>query len=266
VHKPEETLRRAYVRLAIPWSGVALASAVAVTPVRGQSSAVQRLPSGDSIAVIMAGPAVVPDRAPGLLVRFYPYASLSDTTHMRDLAVALWQQLVPRLDSEGISWLVLQATDQTPGPHLGVFTVHNYGFVFERGADSVWRRATTPDSTRAQPNIAGRWRISGLQSTELIYMSLTQQGSHVRGEIVRHRDCFGKDVRVVIELEGTVEAHAVDLWSTTGHIEGEFVNPCRNAEFVRRLEFHGQIDRDGKKITGPVDLAGAHIDTWTLSR
>jgi len=246
-----------------------------VTPAGGQSSAVQHLPAGDSIAVIMAGPAVVPHRAPGLLVRFYPYAPLTDTTRLGDLAVALWQQLMPRLNSEGIGWLVLQATDQAPGQQLTIFRVHNYGFVFERGADSVWRRANRPDFTLdmlagsprlAVPNLAGRWRITGLQTTELVYMSLAQQGGDLRGEIATHRDCRGKDVRVVIEFAGTVAAHVVDLGSTTGRIEGEFVNPCSNAELVRRLEFHGQIADDEKKIIGPVDLAGVRIDTWTLSR
>lgn len=261
--------------LGIPWRAVALASAVAVTPVGGQSSAVQHLSSGDSIAVVMAGPAVVPHRAPGLLVRFYPYAALTDTIRLRDQALALWHELVPRLDSEGITWLVLQATDQTPGPHLGAFHVHNYGFVFERSADSVWRRATKPDLVleaaadsvaQAPPNLAGKWRITGLQVTELTYVNLTQQGRQLRGEIVRHRDCLGKDVKVVIELEGRVDGEEVDLWSTTGHIDGEFVNPCTNSELITRLEFRGRVAADGKKITGPLEVSGVRSDNWTLSR
>jgi hypothetical protein len=257
------------------WWAVALANVLGVTVVSSQSSAVQRLPSGDSIAVIMAGPAVVPNRTPGLLVRFYPYASLSDTTHLRDLAIALWHQLVPRLDSEGISWLVLQATDQTPGPHLGFFRVHNYGFVFERGADSVWHRTAQPDSTpgapvdsavQALPNLAGRWQVTGLLLTEVTYLSLTQHGSQLRGEIVRHRSCLGKDVKVVLELEGSVEAHEVRLWSTNGRVQGDFNNPCTDAVFVGQVDFQGQIATDGKKITGPLELSGLRRDTWTLAR
>lgn len=257
------------------WWAVALANILAVTPVSSQSSPVQHLPSGDSIAVIMAGPAVVPNRSPGLLVRFYPYDSLSDTTHLRDMALALWHQLAPRLDSAGISWLVLQATDQTPGSHLGVLRVHNYGFVFERGADSIWHRAAKPDSTidaladfaaPVIPNLAGRWHVTGLLLTELTYLSLTQQGSQLRGEIVRHRSCLGKDVKVVVELEGSVEAHDVRLWSTTGRVEGDFNNPCTDAVFVGQIEFQGQLAADGKKITGPLDLSGVRRDTWTLAR
>lgn len=259
----------------VGWWAVALANILAITPVSSQSSAVQHLPSGDSIAVIMAGPAVVPNRTPGLLVRFYPYGSLSDTTRLRDLALALWHQLVPRLDSVGISWLVLQATDQTPGPQLGVFRVHNYGFVFERGADSVWHRAAKPDSTigaqadsaePATPDLAGRWRVTGLLLTELAYLSLTQQGSQLRGEIVTHRNCLGKDVKVVVEFEGSVESHEVRLWSTNGRVEGEFINPCTDAVFAGQMEFQGQLAADGKKITGPIELSGVRRDTWTLAR
>lgn len=254
---------------------VALVNTLAVTPVAGQSSPVQRLPSGDSIAVIMAGPAVVPDRAPGLLVRFYPYASLSDTNHLRDLALALWHQLVPRLDSEGIHWLVLQATDQPPAPPPGVFRVHYYGFVFERGADSVWQRTAKPDSTfgaqadsaaPAVPTLAGRWRVQGLLLTELTYLNLTQHGTQLRGEIVRHESCLGKDVKIIVELEGSVAAHEVRLWATNGHVEGEFNNPCTNAMFVGQLEFQGQLTADGKKITGPLEVSGVRRDTWTLAR
>lgn len=213
----------------------------------------------------MAGPAIVPNRSPGLLVRFSPYASLSDTTRVRELAEALWHQLVPRLDSEGISWLVLQAVDERDSA----------GFVFERGADSAWHRIAKPDSILGAladsaalevPNLAGRWRISGMNVTELIYLTLSQQGSQVRGEIVRHRECLGKDVKVVIELEGRVDPHAVDLWSTTGHVEGEFINPCSNLEFSGRVEFHGQIAADGKKVTGPFAVSGVRSDTWILSR
>jgi hypothetical protein len=123
--------------------GVGVAALAAQDP---KTRAVQHLSSGDSIAVITSGPAIVPDRVPGLLVRFYPYCSLSDTNHLRDLALELWHELTPRLDSSGITWLVLQATDQTPGPHSGVFHVKNYGFVFERGADGVWQRLSNPSS------------------------------------------------------------------------------------------------------------------------
>jgi hypothetical protein len=103
-----------------------------------QAAAVQHLPSGDSIAITASGPATVPNQPTGLLVRFYPYSTLGDTNHLRDLAVQLWRSLRPRLDSLAIPWLVLQATDQTPEPHVGFWHVENYGFVVERRSDGRW--------------------------------------------------------------------------------------------------------------------------------
>jgi hypothetical protein len=106
--------------------------------VHGQSAAIQHLPSGDSVAIIASGPASVPDKPPGLLVRFYPYSTLKDTNHLRELALQLWRDLQPRLDSLSIPWLVLQATDRTPGPRSGRWREKNYGFVLERRSDGKW--------------------------------------------------------------------------------------------------------------------------------
>ena len=121
---------------------VGLASLIALsnTPCRlqGQTASIQHLPSGDSVAIIASGPATVPGQPTGLLIRFYPYSALADTNHLRELALQLWHELRPRLDSLAIPWLVLQATDQTPQPHVGFWHVENYGFVLERHSDGQW--------------------------------------------------------------------------------------------------------------------------------
>ena len=92
----------------------------------------------DSVAIISTGPAQVPHQPLGLLVQFYPYSGLGDTLRLRHLAFGLWQQLRSHIDSAGTPWVVLQATDQTPGPHTGVWQVHNFGFVILKHDDGRW--------------------------------------------------------------------------------------------------------------------------------
>ena len=104
----------------------------------GHSQRVVSLPSGDSVAVISAGPAMVPNKPTGFIVKFYPYRSLDDTLQLKRQALELRRILRPMLDSTKAPWIVLQATDQKPGPHFGFFHVTNYGFVFEERADGKW--------------------------------------------------------------------------------------------------------------------------------
>ena len=96
------------------------------------------LPSGDTVAILAVTQIRAPNRPPGLLIRFYPYTSLADTIHLRKLALSLRQTLRPKIEATGVPWLVLQATDQTPGPHLGIIRGENYGFVLEKRSNGKW--------------------------------------------------------------------------------------------------------------------------------
>lgn len=88
--------------------------------------------------ILATGPIVVPNGLRGLLVRFYPYAGLADTTRLKVEAIELLGILRRELDSLGVPWVALQATNQSPGPRVGLFNVENYGFVVERHADGLW--------------------------------------------------------------------------------------------------------------------------------
>ena len=105
-------------------------------PAWGQ--AIRHLSADDSVAIIATGPAQVPNQPLGLLIRFYPYGSLEDTARLRRLAHELWHQMQRQVDSAGTSWVVLQATDQTPEPHVGYWKVRNYGFVVQKHTDGKW--------------------------------------------------------------------------------------------------------------------------------
>ena len=91
--------------------------------------------------IIATGPIVVPNGLRGFLVRFYPYSGLADTNRLRAEAMELLGILRRELDSAGVPWVALQATNQSPGPKFGVFHVENYGFVVERHADGRWYRS-----------------------------------------------------------------------------------------------------------------------------
>ena len=103
-----------------------------------QGQRVVPLASGDSVAIIAVGPAQVPNKPRGFIVRFYPYRSLGDTAELRRQALELRRILRPQLDSTGAPWIVLQATDQMPGPQAGYFNVKNFGFVLEKRGDGQW--------------------------------------------------------------------------------------------------------------------------------
>ena len=109
-----------------------------------------RLASGDSIAIIARGPIVGADGR-GLLVRFYPYSSLNDTLRLQRLALQLWTIVRRDISASGVSWAALQATNQTPGPHVGVWSIENYGFLFERRSDGKWYLSGSSTALKEQP-------------------------------------------------------------------------------------------------------------------
>jgi hypothetical protein len=103
-----------------------------------QAPTIVHLASGDSVAIISAGPAHVPNQPEGFQVRFYPYRPLDDTAQLRRQALELRSALRPQLDSTNAPFVVLQATNQTPEPHVGIWHAVNYGFVLEKRADGKW--------------------------------------------------------------------------------------------------------------------------------
>ncbi len=114
--------------------GPAMVSAQASSPVRALPRRLS-LPSGDSTILLSAKPIQgMPIQT--MFIRFHPYAPFTDTLAMRRIAVEIWRQFRPQLDSGKYSHLLLQATTGD-GARGGMFD-HNYPMVLERRNDNRW--------------------------------------------------------------------------------------------------------------------------------
>ena len=104
----------------------------------GAAQRALHLPSGDSVIVIGSGPARVPDKPDGLLIKYHTFVAMTDTATLRREALEMWHHFFAKIDSLSLSWVVFQATTQTPPPFIGIERGQMYGFVLEKRGDGKW--------------------------------------------------------------------------------------------------------------------------------
>ena len=134
----------------IPLRSVAVAAIIFATSVgcRGDttvtaythlSDTVVHLSTGDSVEFQATGPAVVPNKAPGLLVTFRPYFTLGDTVRVRAAAIAFFQTLPPSMTADP-AFVVMRAVDVPAARRNkgGYYDLKTFGVVLERHGDGRW--------------------------------------------------------------------------------------------------------------------------------
>jgi hypothetical protein len=111
------------------------------------AATIVQLPTGDSVEIHESGPAIVPDKPPGLIVTYHPFFALSDTARVRAVAIALFGTIEPRLTPKP-PWVVLKAVDRSAAERsaAGFYSMRSFGVVLDHGADGLWYQlhATTP--------------------------------------------------------------------------------------------------------------------------
>lgn len=122
-----------------------------VAGARQNTAVIVQLSTGDSVEVHSSGPAIVPDKPPGLVVEYHPFFAISDTARVYAVALALFSAIEPRLDPKP-PWVALKAVDRSAAERSrgGFYAMRSFGVVLDHGADGLWYRlhATTPISGR----------------------------------------------------------------------------------------------------------------------
>ena len=110
-----------------------------VTAYTHLSDTIVHLSTGDSLEFQATGPAVVPNKAPGLMVTFHPYFALSDTVRVRAAAIAFFQTLPPQMTADP-RFVVMRAVDVPAARRNkgGYYDLKSFGVVLERRSDGRW--------------------------------------------------------------------------------------------------------------------------------
>jgi len=102
------------------------------------SSRIVRLRSGDSVERQSTLQVAVPDGPSGRIAEFFPFIRLADTEALRAKAVALLDVVHPEFETSDVAFLALRAVELPVARRHGIYTIHNYAFVFERRSDGRW--------------------------------------------------------------------------------------------------------------------------------
>jgi hypothetical protein len=117
-------------------SALLLVAATAPGPLAAQQ--IVRLPSGDSVTILSAGPAMAPNGPVGLLVRFAPFDPAFDSVKVEEQARRLFQVYLGKIDSSGINLLVLQALPRPSAARRDLLPLRGYRLVFRKHPDGRW--------------------------------------------------------------------------------------------------------------------------------
>jgi hypothetical protein len=132
---------------------------------------------------------------------------------------------------------------------------------------SATRLVAQADSTRGIPDLAGRWRLTRPWTPGVLFATFSQTGHQLRVNIVRHRRCADREVKVELTLLGAVDADTVRFWSASRRLEGDFGNPCvLYTDFSGSVDFAGPLSADGKRFQGTYDDSGEPTHVWVFSR
>jgi hypothetical protein len=102
------------------------------------SNRIVRLPSGDSVEWQTTLAAQAANAPPGVLVEFFPFRALADSTNLHHEALELFEVAYPELRARQPGFLVLRAVDVRTAQRTGIYKMNNFGFVFERRSDGHW--------------------------------------------------------------------------------------------------------------------------------
>ncbi|MDQ6771040.1 MAG: hypothetical protein M3Z54_13755 [Gemmatimonadota bacterium] len=117
-------------------AAVLVLAAMLAGPVAGQE--IVRPDTGDSVVALASGLVGTPDGSRGLLFEFRPFVPLSDTASLRRIAKALFSLRRSTIDSMGVPYVALRATDRPPMQNNSKVFFQAYGFVLERRGDAQW--------------------------------------------------------------------------------------------------------------------------------
>ena len=103
------------------------------------ADSVVHLQSGDSLEFQATGAATVDSGPPGLMVTYFPFAGLSDTSRVRSVALEFFRQLRPHMFGNP-AFVVMRAVDVRASvrQQTGLYSMHTYGVVIEKRADGRW--------------------------------------------------------------------------------------------------------------------------------
>ena len=98
-----------------------------------------RLSSGDSVEFQATGPAIVPGKAPGMMITYRPFFSLADTLRIHAVALEFFRTLLPQLPGPP-PFVVMKAVDIPAATRNqgGVYRFSAFGVVLERHSDGRW--------------------------------------------------------------------------------------------------------------------------------
>jgi hypothetical protein len=102
------------------------------------SDSIVHLATGDSIEWQSAGPAVVTGQPAGLLVTYYPFFDLSDTTRVVRTALAFFTRLRSKFEAEEPPFVVLRAVSLRAARRKGMYGMHAFGVVVQKRVDGRW--------------------------------------------------------------------------------------------------------------------------------
>ena len=123
----------------VSWANGSESSGGKVAVTGQQAAPIVLLPTGDSVEIHASGPAVVPEKPPGLVVTYHPFFSIDDTVRTRTVALALFRTIEPRLDPKP-PFVVLKAVDRSAAERSGpgFYSMHSFGVVLDHGPDGRW--------------------------------------------------------------------------------------------------------------------------------
>ncbi len=102
------------------------------------SDSIVHLATGDSIEWQSAGPTVVTGKPAGLLVTYYPFFDLSDTTRVVRTALAFFASLRSKFEAEEPPFVVLRAVSLRAAERNGMYGMQAFGVVVQKRSDGRW--------------------------------------------------------------------------------------------------------------------------------
>ncbi|MDB4906230.1 MAG: hypothetical protein JWO05_1014 [Gemmatimonadetes bacterium] len=108
------------------------------TRVGALSDTIIDVAGGDSVELQSAGTVTVKNQPDGLMVTYYPFFDLADTTRVRTTALAVFDVLRRRFENGGPPWIVLRAVNRPAVQRDSGGQDHFFGIVLEKRADGRW--------------------------------------------------------------------------------------------------------------------------------
>ena len=102
------------------------------------SDSIVHLVAGDSLEWQSFGPLRITGKPEGLLVTYYPFIDLADTTRLRTLALSFFAALRPHFTNGEPPIIVLRAVNLRAKERTEHAQLHAFGVVLEKRSDGLW--------------------------------------------------------------------------------------------------------------------------------